>query len=170
PGDMKLTDFNDLTNFGVEDPRMTTIGGVVFRYLDRLPVVGDQISMDGLIATVLEMEGHRILRVRVSKGPPTEEGTEDSGEVTLPETAEQPDLTLGVLTENGGQRHAASSGERQIQAGAIGEGGNAAELCGTEGSAEVVVLPSRTTAAPTKPVTRRPDESASRRQRDREGD
>lgn len=170
PGDMKLTDFNDLTNFGVEDPRMTTIGGVVFRYLDRLPVVGDQISMDGLIATVLEMEGHRILQVRVSKGPPTEEGTEDSGEVTLPETAEQPDLTLGVLTENGGQRHAASSGERQIQAGAIGEGGNAAELCGTEGSAEVVVLPSCTTAAPTKPVTRRPDESASRRQRDREGD
>ena len=57
---MKLTDFNDLTNFGIEDPRMTTIGGVVFRYLDRLPKVGDQVAMDGLIATVLEMDGHRI--------------------------------------------------------------------------------------------------------------
>jgi CBS domain containing-hemolysin-like protein len=44
PGEMKLTDFNDLTNFGVEDPRMTTIGGVVFRYLDRLPVVGDRVT------------------------------------------------------------------------------------------------------------------------------
>ena len=68
PGDMKLTDFNDLTNFGIEDPRMTTIGGVVFRYLDRLPVVGDRVVMEGLVATVLEMEGHRLARVRISKG------------------------------------------------------------------------------------------------------
>jgi CBS domain containing-hemolysin-like protein len=68
PGDMRLTDFNDLTNFGIEDPRMTTIGGVVFRYLDRLPEVGDQVTLDGLVATVLEMDGHRLARVRVAKG------------------------------------------------------------------------------------------------------
>jgi CBS domain containing-hemolysin-like protein len=68
PGDMKLTDFNDLTNFGIEDPRMTTIGGVVFRYLDRLPVVGDRVGMDGLVATVLEMDGHRLAKVRITKG------------------------------------------------------------------------------------------------------
>jgi CBS domain containing-hemolysin-like protein len=68
PGDMKLTDFNDLTNFGVEDPRMTTIGGVVFRYLDRLPEVGDSVGMDGLVATVLEMDGHRLAKVRIAKG------------------------------------------------------------------------------------------------------
>ena len=37
PGDMKLADFNNLTNFGIEDSRMTTIGGVAFRHLDRLP-------------------------------------------------------------------------------------------------------------------------------------
>ncbi len=68
PGQMKLTDFNDLTNFGVEDPRMTTIGGVVFRYLDRLPKVEDRVAMEGLVATVLEMDGHRLARVRVAKG------------------------------------------------------------------------------------------------------
>jgi len=67
-GQMKLTDFNDLTNFGIEDPRMTTIGGVVFRYLDRLPKVGDRVVMDGIVATVLEMDGHRLAKVRVSKG------------------------------------------------------------------------------------------------------
>ncbi|MDJ0894069.1 MAG: hemolysin family protein [Alphaproteobacteria bacterium] len=67
-GDMKLTDFDDLTNFGIEDPRMTTIGGVVFRYLDRLPKVGDTVAMDGYVATVLEMDGHRLARVRVAKG------------------------------------------------------------------------------------------------------
>ncbi len=93
PGEMKLTDFDDLTNFGIEDPRMTTIGGVVFRYLDRLPVVGDQVAMDGLIATVLEMDGHRLARVRIAKGTPGEESeTEDKGddEEDAEAEAEQP--------------------------------------------------------------------------------
>ena len=67
-GDMKLTDFNNLSNFGIEDPRMTTIGGVAFRHLDRLPRVGDSISVEDISITVLEMDGHRIARVRVSRG------------------------------------------------------------------------------------------------------
>ncbi len=100
-GQMKLTDFNDLTNFGVEDPRMTTIGGVVFRYLDRLPKVGDQVVMDGLVATVLAMEGHRLARVRIAKGtldsaqaPPApeiedaESGSQDSDSRRAPITSE----------------------------------------------------------------------------------
>jgi len=78
PGEMKLTDFDDLTNFGIEDPRMTTIGGVVFRYFDRLPAVGDQVVMDGLTATVLEMKGHRLSRVRIAKGVLGEDS--DAGE------------------------------------------------------------------------------------------
>lgn len=67
PGDMKLTDFNDLTNFGIEDPRMTTIGGVVFRHLDRLPHAGDSVVVDGYTTTVLEMQAHRIVTVRIAK-------------------------------------------------------------------------------------------------------
>ena len=67
PGDMKLNDFNNLTNFGIEDPRMTTIGGVAFRHLDHLPVEGDQVRVEGITITVLEMEVHRIAKVRVSK-------------------------------------------------------------------------------------------------------
>ncbi|MGI9385048.1 MAG: hemolysin family protein [Methyloligellaceae bacterium] len=80
PGQMKLTDFNDLTNFGIEDPRMTTIGGVVFRYLDRLPKVGDRVVMDGYVATVLEMDGHRLERVRVAKGGLEDETSADGEE------------------------------------------------------------------------------------------
>ncbi len=80
PGEMKLTDFDDLTNFGIEDPRMTTIGGVVFRYLDRLPQVDDRVEMDGFVATVLEMDGHRLARVRIAKGAAGEETEEDSAE------------------------------------------------------------------------------------------
>ena len=73
PGDMKLTDFNDLTNFGIEDPRMTTIGGVVFRHLDRLPRVNDSVVVDGCVATVLEMQGHRVASVRIAKTPDSAE-------------------------------------------------------------------------------------------------
>jgi putative hemolysin len=72
-GDMKLNDFNNLTNFGIEDPRMTTIGGVAFRHLDRLPRVGDQVTVEGITITVLEMDEHRIATVRVSRGEGAEE-------------------------------------------------------------------------------------------------
>lgn len=78
PGDMKLTDFNNLTNFGVEDPRMTTIGGVAFRHLDRLPRVGDKVTVEGLVITVLEMDVHRIARVRVTRGEALEEDLEEA--------------------------------------------------------------------------------------------
>jgi len=67
PGEMKLTDVNNLTHFGLEDPRMTTIGGVAFRYLDRLPQIGDRVEVDDVALTVLEMEAHRISRVRIAK-------------------------------------------------------------------------------------------------------
>ncbi len=72
PGNMKLTDFNNLTNFGIEDPRMTTIGGVAFRHLDRLPQVGDRVIVEGIVITILEMDVHRIARVRVARGPALE--------------------------------------------------------------------------------------------------
>ena len=52
---------------------MTTIGGVAFRHLDHLPRVGDSISVEGIILTVLEMDEHRIARVRVSRGAREEE-------------------------------------------------------------------------------------------------
>ncbi len=73
PGDMKLTDFNSLTNFGIEDPRMTTIGGVAFRHIDRLPALGDHVVVEGFEITVLEVEEQRIARVRVARGVTQEE-------------------------------------------------------------------------------------------------
>jgi len=68
PGEMKLVDFNNLTNFGVEDPRMTTIGGVLFRHLDRLPEAGDEVKLEDFWMTVLEVNNQRITRVRVGRG------------------------------------------------------------------------------------------------------
>jgi CBS domain containing-hemolysin-like protein len=68
PGDLKLIDINRLTNFGLQDPRMTTIGGVILRRLGRVPIAGDQVSVNGTALQVQAMEGNRITRVRASRG------------------------------------------------------------------------------------------------------
>ena len=80
PGDMKLGEFNDLTNFGIEDPRMTTIGGVAFRHFDRVPEVGDSVIVDGTTITVLAVDYHRIAKLRVVKGviEPDEDDADDN--------------------------------------------------------------------------------------------
>ncbi len=83
PGDMKLNDFNNLTNFGIEDPRMTTIAGVAFRHLDRLPRVGDKVTVEGIVISVLEMDGNRISQVRVTRGVALEEDVEEDAEKAL---------------------------------------------------------------------------------------
>jgi putative hemolysin len=93
-GDMKLTDFNNLSNFGIEDPRMTTIGGVAFRHLDRLPRVGDNISIEDIVITILEMDEHRIARVRVNRGGKLEETGAEEGQ-------QEPELTETAVTEDG---------------------------------------------------------------------
>lgn len=77
PGDMKLTDFNSLTHFGIEDPRMTTIGGVAFRHLDRLPQVGDKVTVESIEIAITDMDGHRISGVRVARGVTAEETAAD---------------------------------------------------------------------------------------------
>ena len=92
PGEMKLTDVNNLTHFGLEDPRMTTIGGVAFRYLDRLPRVGDRVVLDDVALTVLDMDAHRIARIRVGKVS-AEEDFEDLSE------EEQQELTRDFDTD-----------------------------------------------------------------------
>lgn len=64
PGDMTLTDFAKLTSSGVQDSRMTTIAGVILRHVDRLPVVGDCVTLGDLTLEILAMDGNRIARVR----------------------------------------------------------------------------------------------------------
>jgi len=76
PGDMRLVDFNNLTNFAIHDPRMTTIGGVVFRHLDRLPEEGDEAIVEGYALTVLEVSGQRIVRLRAERAANADTGGE----------------------------------------------------------------------------------------------
>ena len=89
-GDMKLTDFENLTNFGITDPRMTSIGGVMLRALDSVPQPGDVVNVAGVMLTVLEMHGLRIAKLRASKGGkgagPTMTGSGIQGQADLNRT------------------------------------------------------------------------------------
>ena len=67
PGEMRLTDFYNLTNFDIEDTVMATIGGVAFRLFDRLPEPGDQVTHEGFRFTVKARSGLRISEIQVQK-------------------------------------------------------------------------------------------------------
>ena len=79
PGDMRLSDFYNLTNFDIEDPVMSTIGGVAFRLFDRLPKEGDKVRNEGYEFIAREVTGLRISKVQVRKivGGEGEDGAED---------------------------------------------------------------------------------------------
>jgi CBS domain containing-hemolysin-like protein len=80
PGNMKLNDLNDITNLGIADVRMTTIGGIVLRHLDRLPRAGDEVLLEGVVIKVLEMDQHRVARVSIAKGARSTEDPSDYDE------------------------------------------------------------------------------------------
>lgn len=80
PGDMRLIDFDNLTNIELRDPVMTTVAGVVLRLFGRLPKVGDTVIYEGYDFTVIEVKGLRISRLRVKRagsGPAEEEEYRD---------------------------------------------------------------------------------------------
>jgi Mg2+/Co2+ transporter CorC len=70
---------------------MTTVAGVAFRHLDRLPRVGDRVNVEDCTLEVLQLDGLRIAQVRVCRGPITEEpkpASPPEAEPTPPQTAE----------------------------------------------------------------------------------
>jgi CBS domain containing-hemolysin-like protein len=83
PGDVKLTELNRLTGIALKDPRMTTVAGVAFRHLDRLPREGDRITVDNITITVQEMDAHRIARVRLAVNGRQEEDTSPADETGI---------------------------------------------------------------------------------------
>ena len=125
PGEMKLTDFDNLANFGIEDPRMTTIGGVAFRHLDRLPRVGDDVNVEEVRITVLAMEAHRIARVRVARGQAALEREEEEpfaedsvGATGMGETGETSRETPVEADAGGRQPEDAAPAATEIEAAA----------------------------------------------------
>jgi CBS domain containing-hemolysin-like protein len=65
PGSTEITDVNRLLKLQLDDTDYTTIGGLLFGRLGRLPRVGDRVNLHGTTFEILEMDGRRVGRVRV---------------------------------------------------------------------------------------------------------
>jgi magnesium and cobalt exporter, CNNM family len=65
PGSMEVSDVNRLLKLQLDDADYTTIGGLLFGHLGRLPKVGDRVNLQGGTFEILEMDGRRVGRVRV---------------------------------------------------------------------------------------------------------
>ena len=74
-GTYTIDDFNEAFGTELEQDGFHTMAGLVFGSLGRAPEVGDTVNADGLLLTVLEVEGSRILRLEVEFGlePPAGE-------------------------------------------------------------------------------------------------
>jgi len=91
PGDMRLTDFYNLTNFDIEDPLMATIAGVTFRLFGRLPRVGEKVFYEDYEITVKGVSGLRITEIQVRRGrTPEKAPVEASGEPLEMESVPEP--------------------------------------------------------------------------------
>ena len=65
-GGTHLSDYAELTGTELTVERYSTVAGLVLEHLQDIPVVGDNVVVDGRRLTVLEMDGRRVSRVRVS--------------------------------------------------------------------------------------------------------
>src|SRR5437867_6797444 len=65
PGSTEIADVNRALKLHLDDADFTTIGGLLFGRLGRLPKVGDRVKLQGATFEILEMDGRRVGRVRV---------------------------------------------------------------------------------------------------------
>jgi CBS domain containing-hemolysin-like protein len=65
-GSTEIGDVNDAYGLQLDDTDYTTIGGLVFGSLGRLPRVGDVVTLSGATFEVVEMEGRRVGKIKVT--------------------------------------------------------------------------------------------------------
>jgi CBS domain containing-hemolysin-like protein len=66
-GGTTISTIRKVTGLQLQDPFMTTIAGKALRQFGRLPAAGEQIELDGLVLTILQMDGLRISRIRLER-------------------------------------------------------------------------------------------------------
>jgi putative hemolysin len=77
-GLLNLDDFTEVTGLALPEGPYETVAGYVLAELGRLPEVGDTVEVEGRTITVLELDGRRIARLRVSAPPTTPENADDA--------------------------------------------------------------------------------------------
>ncbi len=90
---MHIDDFNELIGAELEsDEDYDTVGGLVLAKLDKIPSVGDSLTVDGVKLTVLVTKGRRVMRVRAHTYPPGAE-TDAEADEDLPSLTSESDST-----------------------------------------------------------------------------
>jgi CBS domain containing-hemolysin-like protein len=64
-GGTEIAEVNRLLRLQLDDADYTTIGGLLFGQLGRLPKVGDRVTLQGTTFEILQMDGRRVGRVRI---------------------------------------------------------------------------------------------------------
>lgn len=78
---VRLEEVNEEMGLDLEaDDGIETLGGFVFERLGELPVAGDVVEVDHVTLEVVEVEGRRIKKVRITRLPGGEEQTETAEE------------------------------------------------------------------------------------------
>lgn len=71
-GLMSIQDVNDQFGTHIEDPFYNSLGGFVFGQIGRRPVVGDEVTANGHLFRVAELDGLRIDRIDLESTAPPE--------------------------------------------------------------------------------------------------
>ena len=78
-GLLNLDDFADDTHVELPEGPYETVAGFVIARLGRVPLLGDTVVEDGHSFEVVELDGRRIARVRVTRVASAPEGSEEAG-------------------------------------------------------------------------------------------
>ncbi len=62
-----LDDINRIMDLDIPTDEIDTLGGLVYTTFGGVPEVGDRITVDNLSLTVLSIDGHRIMRVKIKR-------------------------------------------------------------------------------------------------------
>jgi CBS domain containing-hemolysin-like protein len=68
-GQLVLYELKELANLELENAEVSTIGGYVVQLLGHLPKQGEQVHIDGYLATITQTDGRRILQLHFKKQP-----------------------------------------------------------------------------------------------------
>lgn len=66
PGDLRLTDVNELLNLDLDSEDYDTLGGYLLEHFDALPETGESITVDGITYRIEEQCQRRIKSVRIA--------------------------------------------------------------------------------------------------------
>lgn len=64
---MELDDFSEKFGIAVDDDDVSTVGGLIIKYADRIPKVGEEIKYKNFLFTIIEATRRKISKVRLKK-------------------------------------------------------------------------------------------------------